>query len=363
MRIEFDGGSYTRLRCVADAIAIVRMLVLCGAKHDAKSVRWLYEKAGKSQGKQALIKLLDPKPGDTKSSSIQPAVSPARTLEKQVSWVKPEAPQRGGSASKIGTRRKKTEDVYNEAVDALSRPLKPLPVPENEEEEEEQEEQKVIVNKRLETKEERAERRRTRKLQQQESKGFFDKGDDDSSDLEEESSEGENTPIPVAVAMKPQKSSYVNPFEEAAKIEQQAESLKMTPMDGQGEEEEEEDVTFVASGGGQNLEASVQMMSIESLMDEIEQNQSVMEGGNPDDFAKAVQQQMIDDDFDQMMEQKEDQVEEEKEEQAEEQIGKQEEVRQEEQIEEEQFEDASFIDWNGVVLEPTFELGDEFAAN
>ena len=57
MRIEFEGKSFSRQRSADDAVAIAQLLLLAGAKHDSKSIRWLYSNASSSQGKQLLMRV------------------------------------------------------------------------------------------------------------------------------------------------------------------------------------------------------------------------------------------------------------------------------------------------------------------
>jgi hypothetical protein len=150
MRIEFEGASYSRMRSADDAVAIVELLLLAGAKHDARSVRWLYDNATASQGKQALMKVLDKKlygeakKKKTKKSAASPAAVASAAAPSEEGWAGASARrqasspglllggQRGRrgpkSASATLTPEEEEKQKYEEAQKALSRPIKPIPL-------------------------------------------------------------------------------------------------------------------------------------------------------------------------------------------------------------------------------------------
>jgi hypothetical protein len=188
MRIEFEGGSYWRLRSADDAVAIVKLLLLAGAKRDARVVRWLYDNAAASQGKQAVMKVLDPafygeggakKKKKKKAASVAPAAAAAAgagaaaggegwrsqkdgPVKRQPSNVLLGGRRAGGKKQQSSgnlTPEEEERRRYEEAQAALARPVKPIPLIPDEPDEREA----------------------------------------DSDDLEEESSEEEERAVPVAV--------------------------------------------------------------------------------------------------------------------------------------------------------------------
>lgn len=158
MRIEYDGSAYSRLRGCEDAVAIAKLLLHCGAVHDARSVRWLYDNAAASQGKKALMRVLDAKlyPHNNSANKIKAKANPSRSpssplassQERQATaWAAasknprratPEVIQSkkgllGGQRKQPGaaarsTRSPAEEEAYRQAQEALSRPItKPIP--------------------------------------------------------------------------------------------------------------------------------------------------------------------------------------------------------------------------------------------
>jgi hypothetical protein len=223
MRIEFEGGSYWRLRSADDAVAIVKLLLLAGAKRDARVVRWLYDNAAASQGKQAVMKVLDPafysegevkKKKKKKAASAVPAAGAGAAaaggdgwrsqkdgpVKRQPSNVLLGGRRAGGKKQSSGNLTPEEEERrrYEEAQAALARPVKPIPL-------------------------------------------IPDEPDDrepDSDDLEEESSEEEERAVPVvvpsptrAVASAPRR-ALPEPEPEVEPEEQSGESQEEEPLEG-----------------------------------------------------------------------------------------------------------------------------------
>lgn len=177
MRIEFEGRAFARARCVADAVAIAELLLCAGAKHDARSVRWLYDGAANHAGKQALMQYLDAQfyGGLKKKKKAEKA---PELIPVSHGWKSQNAPATVSKAAGVqlgGTRKaKKKEKDYVAAQEALSRPLKPIPLlPDSDSDNDAQSGQTP-----------------------QDKRGFFPKGDDESDDLEEESSEETYVAVP-----------------------------------------------------------------------------------------------------------------------------------------------------------------------
>ncbi len=257
MRIEFEGGSYWRTRSADDAVAIAKLLLLAGAKHDARVVRWLYDNAANSQGKQALMRVLDaplyPDSGVKKKKKKKPESTPSEGSPGWRSQAKEGPVKRQPSNLLLGGKRgqaKKSGNLtpeeeerrrFEEAQAALARPIKPIPLIPDEPEEDDKP-------------------RAT----------HHHHNEDDSDDLEEESSEDDripaDMPLPPAAVSAPQKRA-AHPLPQAP-VEEDG------PEEGQGETLGQEEPNSGDSGddsGPQDAGAGPTTENIEDLMSEIEQ--------------------------------------------------------------------------------------------